>query len=68
MTIAGEALEQPVRLDYLEGCIRAYVGQATSPLLLSSGMEDYFLGTDYFDTGYYHGDTAGLSILTPRRV
>ena len=61
VTIAGESLDQPARLDYLEACIRAYVGQEKTPMLLSSGLEDYFLGTYYFDTGYYYGDTTGLT-------
>jgi hypothetical protein len=48
-------------LTYLEACMRAYVGGKRTPLMLSSGLEDYFLGTYYFDTGRYHADIAGLT-------
>lgn len=48
-------------LAYLEACIRAYLGSAKEPLLLSSGLEDYFLGTYYFDTGKFYSDMAGLT-------
>jgi hypothetical protein len=47
-------------LTYLEACLRAYMG-ADKPLMLSSGLEDYFLGTYYFDTGQYYSDIAGLT-------
>lgn len=48
-------------LTYLEACMRAYLGGAKEPLMLSSGLEDYFLGTYYFDTGKFHADIAGLT-------
>ena len=48
-------------LSYLEACIRAYLGKQDTPLMLSSGLEDYFLGTYYFNTGIYHADMAGLT-------
>jgi hypothetical protein len=48
-------------LTYLEACIRAYLGGNKTPLFLSSGLEDYFLGTYYFDTGKFHSDIAGLT-------
>ncbi len=48
-------------LTYLEACIRAYLGNNKAPLMLSSGLEDYFLGTYYFDTGKFHADMAGLT-------
>lgn len=48
-------------LTYLEACMRAYLAGNPKPLLLSSGLEDYFLGTYYFDTGKFHGDMAGLT-------
>ena len=48
-------------LGYLEACIRGYLGPIEKPLMLSSGLEDYFLGTYYFDTGRYHSDVAGLT-------
>lgn len=46
---------------YLEACMRAYMGETKAPLMLSSGLEDYFLGTYYFDTGRYYADIAGLT-------
>lgn len=48
-------------LSYLEACVRAYLGRETRPLMLSSGLEDYFLGTYYFDSGRYYSDIAGLT-------
>jgi hypothetical protein len=39
---------------FLESCVCAYMGGAKTPLLLSSGMEDYFLGTYYFNRGKYY--------------
>ena len=52
---------------FLEGCVRAYMGAAKTPLLLSSGMEDYFLGTYYFNRGKYYTPVAGLTHLVPDR-
>lgn len=48
-------------LYYLEACMRAYLGGSDKPLMVSSGLEDYFLGTYYFDTGHYYADIAGLT-------
>lgn len=48
-------------LTYLEACIRAYLGGSEEPLFISSGLEDYFLGTYYFDTGRFYADMAGLT-------
>lgn len=48
-------------LAYLEACMRGYLGNSLKPLMLSSGLEDYFLGTYYFDTGRYYSDVAGLT-------
>ncbi len=47
--------------NFLEGIMRAYVQGAKEPLLLSSGTEDYFLGTYYFNRGLYHLPLAGLT-------
>lgn len=55
--IAGDS----TNLSYLEACMRAYLGNDPKPLMLSSGLEDYFLGTYYFDTGKFHADIAGLT-------
>lgn len=46
---------------YLESMVRAYFGKSKEPLLLSSGLEDYFLGTYYFNRGRYYNDIAGLT-------
>jgi len=47
--------------SYLEGMLRAYLDGASEPLMLSSGTEDYFLGTYYFNRGLYHLPLAGLT-------
>lgn len=46
---------------FLEAVLRAYINGATDPILLSSGTEDYFLGTYYFNRGMYHLPLAGLT-------
>jgi hypothetical protein len=48
-------------LSYMEACMRAYIGGAKEPLMLSSGLEDYFLGTYYFNRGRYATPIAGLT-------
>jgi hypothetical protein len=48
-------------LDFLEAMLRAYIDGAEEPLMLSSGTEDYFLGTYYFNRGLYHLPVAGLT-------
>jgi hypothetical protein len=50
---------------FLESCVRAYLGGSKSPLMLSSGLEDYFLGTYYFNGGKYYTPVAGLTHLVP---
>lgn len=47
-------------ISYLEAMIRAYLNGAALPTLLSSGLEDYFLGTYYFNRGPYSNSLAGL--------
>ena len=62
VTIQAEGLPfEHVELTYLEACMRLYTGTNTNALMLSSGLEDYFLGTYYFDTGRYYADIAGLT-------
>ena len=39
--------------------MRAYIDGAKDPLMFSSGLEDYFLGTYYFDRGRYYTEVAG---------
>lgn len=56
-----EAKDSWMKLSYLESCIRAYIDGANSPLFLSSGLEDYFLGTYYFQKGKYYTPVAGLT-------
>ena len=48
-------------LEFMEGQMRAYFGAASDPQYLSSGLEDYFLGTYYFNRGMYHLPEAGLT-------
>ncbi len=48
-------------LEFMEAMMRAYIGGASEPQLLSSGLEDYFLGTYYFNRGLYHLPEAGLT-------
>ncbi len=48
-------------ISYMESCVRAYLGGEKEPLFLSSGLEDYFLGTYYFNKGRYTNMLAGLT-------
>lgn len=48
-------------ISYMESCIRAYIDKNEKPLFLSSGLEDYFLGTFYFQKGRYTNMLAGLT-------
>mmetsp|Transcript_16830 Transcript_16830/g.43758 ORF Transcript_16830/g.43758 Transcript_16830/m.43758 type:complete len:391 (-) Transcript_16830:202-1374(-) len=49
---------------FLEGCFRATdPGNHSTRFLLSSGTEDYFLGTYYFNRGKYQNPVAGLTRL-----
>lgn len=50
-------------LSYMESCIRAYFNQGKDMVFLSSGLEDYFLGTYYFKAGRYTNKLAGLTHL-----
>jgi len=54
---------QSKNLSYLESIVRAYMSGSDQPVLLSSGLEDYFLGTYYFNRGLYHTEEAGLTHL-----
>ncbi len=54
---------QSQNLNFLEAMLRAYLDGAEKPLMLSSGTEDYFLGTYYFNRGTYHNPVAGLTHL-----
>lgn len=64
VTIAGRGLTETggwKSLSFLEACMRAYVNGSDEPLMLSSGLEDYFLGTYYFNRGRYANNLAGLT-------
>ena len=66
VTIAAKGSEHTgswTDLSFMEGCIRAYLNGATAPTMLSSGFEDYFLGTYYFNKGRYANSLAGLTHL-----
>lgn len=51
--------------NYLEACLRAFPNGRREPIFLSSGTEDYFLGTYYFNAGPYHLPIAGVTHLEP---
>ncbi len=61
VTIAAAGLGKPGDINYLEAIMRAYVNGAKSPMLLSSGLEDYFTGTYYFNRGRFANGLAGLT-------
>jgi hypothetical protein len=64
VTIAAQGLRETggwKNLSFLEACMRAYLDGAADPTMLSSGFEDYFLGTYYFNRGRYANGLAGLT-------
>jgi hypothetical protein len=60
------AVRSPSGYAFLEGELRAHGDASDDPWLLSSGTEDYFLGTFYFDKGEYMTPLAGLTQLCPQ--
>ena len=51
-------------LGFMEGEVRAYIDGAATPEYLSSGLEDYFLGSGYFNQNQtYYGSMAGVTYL-----
>jgi len=58
---SGDPQQRWKDLSFMEACMRAYIGGAREPLFLSSGLEDYFLGTYYFNKGRYVTPVAGLT-------
>lgn len=54
-------------ISYMESCVRAYIDGADEPMMLSSGLEDYFLGTYYFNKGRYATPVAGLTHFNKRK-
>ena len=71
VTMAAESLRNVgdwKDISYMEGCIRAYLNGGTEPQYLSSGLEDYFLGSGYFHQNQlYYGAVAGLTFLDAAR-
>jgi hypothetical protein len=68
VTIAAKGLRTHEEYDwtdmsYMEACVRSYINGGKDTLKLSSGLEDYFLGTYYFNEGRYAGNIAGLTHL-----
>jgi hypothetical protein len=62
MEADGEEIQGNWRdLSYMEAVVRAYIGGAKEPMNISSGLEDYFLGTYYFSHGRYANELAGLT-------
>jgi hypothetical protein len=70
VTIAADGLRDSSDwkdISYLEAIMRAYLNDSKEPTLLSSGLEDYFLGTYYFNRGRYANALAGLTHLDTDR-
>ncbi|MDR0610339.1 MAG: DUF2961 domain-containing protein [Planctomycetaceae bacterium] len=66
VTISAKGLREGKdwkNLSYMEACIRAYLNDGKETLVVSSGLEDYFLGTYYFNRGRYYNNVAGLTHL-----
>ena len=66
VTMAAKGLRKSAKdqwkdLSFMEACMRAYKDGEKEPLMLSSGLEDYFLGTYYFNKGRYATPVAGLT-------
>ena len=53
-------------LRFLEGCVRAYIDGSNDTTWLSSGTEDFFLSSYYFNKGTFHADDAGLTYLSKK--
>ena len=60
------AARSEANLNFMEAQIRAYVNGNAEPMMVSSGLEDYFLGTYYFKDGIYHNPLAGLTHFDPQ--
>jgi hypothetical protein len=56
-TVAADS----ANFNFQESLVRAYIDGAKNPLFLSSGLEDYFLGTYYFNRGKYYFPLAGVT-------
>ncbi len=54
--------------SYQEGCVRAYLDGATSPVFLSSGLEDYFISSGYFHhRKLFQSELSGLTHIDVAR-
>lgn len=54
--------------SYQEGCVRAYIDGAREPLMLSSGLEDYFASSGYFHhRRLFQSPLSGLTHIDPER-
>lgn len=47
---------------FIEGCVRAFIGGSAIPMILSSGMEDYFLNTYGFQSTF-QDENVGVTFL-----
>jgi hypothetical protein len=66
VTMAAEGLRKTgdwQDLSFMEAIMRAYLNGDREATKLSSGLEDYFLGTYYFNHGLYANSLAGLTHL-----
>jgi hypothetical protein len=55
-------------MSFMEGCVRAYLNGGKDLLMLSSGFEDYFVGTYYFNRGKYATALAGVTHLDAKAL
>lgn len=55
------AAQSEGNFNFLEAQMRGYLDGASDPVMLSSGLEDYFLGTYYFNRGKYYTPVAGMT-------
>jgi hypothetical protein len=61
LLMVAMAARSSANFNFLEAQMRAYVSGSQMPMMLSSGLEDYFLGTYYFNRGKYHTPVAGMT-------
>jgi hypothetical protein len=54
-------------LNFMEGMMRAYLNGSDKSMRLSSGLEDFFTGTYYFNRGVFHTPVAGLTYINPSK-
>ena len=53
----------PGNFNYMEGCMRAFVNRSKISEFLSSGLEDFFTGTGYFNWGIFHTPVGGCTYI-----